>query len=296
MGWESYNPETEFVGNSLPVMELRRAVQRLASSEASVLITGDPGTGKETLAHFIHDKSLRAAKPFVPIDCAMLADRSFEKELFGSIGATDGTARPSLGLIRCGDGGTLFLDNVCELGTHMQFKLLRVMEEQAIRPIDGRPTPVNVRVIAATFRDLAAAVHWGTFRRDLYFRLNQASLKTPTLRQRPQDIVPLAEFFLKQWAQIYPTRAKTITPQAAQALRSHTWPGNIPELAALIREADSLASDGVIDVSDILYCLRGKSPGAKNQNVPKEIWPVWPSVASADASGPATGIPTIHRA
>src|SRR5277367_3454093 len=193
------NLTERLVGDSAPMTELKRAALGIAVRQSTVMILGETGTGKEMLARYIHENSLRATKPFIPVDCSSLSDALFESELFGHVkGAFTGATRDSLGFIRAADGGTLFLDEIGELSLHLQAKLLRVLQEKCVVPVgDFRARPVDIRVISATNRGLDAMVREGTFRQDLFFRLNVVVLKLPPLRERQADIVPLADHFLK---------------------------------------------------------------------------------------------------
>src|SRR5271163_2770147 len=185
---------SQFVGDSPSVAGLKQTALDLAPRRSTVMVLGETGSGKEMLARFIHSNSPRANKPFIPVDCSSLSDTLFESELFGHVkGAFTGASRDTLGFIRAADGGTLFLDEIGELSLHLQSKLLRVLQEKVVVPVgDTKPRPVDIRVVTATNRDLEAMVRQGTFRQDLFFRLNVVVLKTPPLRERAADVLPLA--------------------------------------------------------------------------------------------------------
>jgi transcriptional regulator with PAS, ATPase and Fis domain len=237
---------------------VRDIATSIAPRRSTVMLLGETGTGKEMLARHIHQQSERAAKPFVPVDCSAMTESLFESQLFGHVrGAFTGAVRESLGFVRAADGGTLFIDEVGELSVLLQAKLLRVLQERCVVPVgDTRARPVDVRVICATHRDLQAMVRARTFREDLYFRLNVVVLHVPPLRERPDDVVPLAQHFLALQADLYGEEAKTLSREAAEMLRQYPWPGNVRELANVIEHAHVLASAGTIRVADLPERLR----------------------------------------
>jgi transcriptional regulator with PAS, ATPase and Fis domain len=253
------NLTPRFVGDSESMTELKRIAKGIALRQSTVMIMGETGTGKEMLARFLHDGSLRNAKPFIPVDCSSLSDTLFESELFGHVkGAFTGAMRDSLGFIRAADGGTLFLDEIGELSLPLQSKLLRVLQEKMVVPVgDTAPRPVDIRVITATHRDLDAMVRQGTFRQDLYFRLNVVVLKTPPLRERPQDILTLAQYFLGVQSELYSEPLKKISQPVADVLLHYPWPGNVRELANVMEHAHVLASGETIELSDIPLRIQG---------------------------------------
>jgi transcriptional regulator with PAS, ATPase and Fis domain len=261
-GFAPYAVTEKFVGESAPMVELKRMAHGIAIRQSTVMIQGDTGTGKEMLARYIHENSLRANRPFIPVDCSSLSDTLFESELFGHVkGAFTGAHRDSLGFIRASDGGTLFLDEIGELSLALQSKLLRVLQEKMVVPVgDTTPRPVDIRVITATNRDLDAMVAAGTFRQDLYFRLNVVTLKTPALRDRPQDVLPLAEHFLRVQSQLYNEPLKKIAKPVADILQNYGWPGNVRELANVMEHAHVLASGETIELSDIPLRLQTVAP------------------------------------
>ena len=226
--------------SSGPMRELMRVVQRIARSNAAVLITGETGSGKEVVARAIHHHSLRCSRPWIDVNCAALPDHLLESELFGhEKGAFSGADSMKQGLIEVASGGTLFLDEIGELDLKMQVKLLRVLDGTPYYRLGGtRKVAVDVRIIAATNVDLREAVGKGTFRRDLYHRLDQARLEVPPLRARLEDVEALANYFLGKEA---PHLA--FSPAALAALRGHNWPGNVRELRNAVVKA-ALAADG----------------------------------------------------
>jgi transcriptional regulator with PAS, ATPase and Fis domain len=241
------------VGESPEMSEVKRIAMDIASRRSTVMISGETGSGKEMLARFIHENSNRSAKPFIPVDCSSLSDNLFESELFGHVkGAFTGAMRDSLGFIRAADGGTLFLDEIGELSLPLQSKLLRVLQEKCVTPVgDFRPKPVDVRVITATNRSLDQMVREGTFRQDLFFRLNVVVMKLPSLRDRVSDILPLARHFLRTQADLYKEACKSISPEVGALLEGYPWPGNVRELANVMEHAHVLASSGIVSLSDI---------------------------------------------
>jgi transcriptional regulator with PAS, ATPase and Fis domain len=252
-GFSPFNHTSRLVGDSTPMAELKRSAFGIAIRQSTVMILGETGTGKEMLARYIHENSLRANKPFIPVDCSSLSDTLFESELFGHVkGAFTGAMRDSLGFIRASDGGTLFLDEIGELSLALQSKLLRVLQEKVVVPVgDTNPRPVDLRIVTATNRDLEAMVRQGTFRQDLYFRLNVVVLRTPALRERVQDILPLAEYFLGVQSELYNESLKKVSSAVVEVFQAYAWPGNVRELANVMEHAHVLASGDTIELSDI---------------------------------------------
>jgi len=232
------------VGDSPAMAGLKKTATDIAARRSTVMILGETGSGKEMLARYIHQNSNRNNKPFIPVDCSSLSDTLFESELFGHVkGSFTGADRDSLGFIRAADGGTLFLDEIGELSLHLQCKLLRVLQEKSVVPVgDFQPHLVDIRVISATNRSLEAMIAQGTFRQDLFFRLNVVVLKVPSLRERIEDIPALADHFLQTQADLYQEPAKHLSPEVAQALQKYSWPGNVRELANVMEHAHVIAS------------------------------------------------------
>jgi DNA-binding NtrC family response regulator len=247
-----------------PLMKqvIRRAEQ-VAASEASVLIAGESGTGKEVLARHIHRKSRRAGGPFVALNCAAIPDNLLESELFGhEKGAFSGAIARRIGKFEAAHGGTLLLDEISEMDVRLQAKLLRAIQEREVDRLGGaEPVKVNVRLIATTNRDLLAEVRKGTFREDLYFRLNVVSMTLPPLRDRPGDIAPLAEHFARKYAEVNGLPVRPITAAAMAMLEAHCWRGNVRELENTIHRAVLLASGDAIDIDAIE--LGGAAPAAE---------------------------------
>ena len=243
----------DFIGESLPMRQVYSLIERVAASSVDVLITGETGTGKELVARAIHRRSRRADSPFVPIDCGAIPDALLESELFGhERGAFTGADARRIGLVEVADGGTLFLDEVAELPPALQAKLLRVLQERRVRRVGARKeTPVDVRVVAATSRDVDAMVRDGSFRRDLYYRINVVRIGLPPLRQRGDDIGLLAEFFALRAGREMGREATRLSTDAYQVLRHYQWPGNVRELQNVIRRALALATGDVAGVDDL---------------------------------------------
>jgi transcriptional regulator with PAS, ATPase and Fis domain len=255
------------IGESPAMSDLKRTASDIAPRRSTVMILGETGSGKEMLARYIHQNSTRRAKPFIPVDCSSLSDTIFESELFGHVkGAFTGANRDSLGFIRASDGGTLFLDEIGELSLHLQAKLLRVLQEKCVTPVgDFKARPVDLRVVTATNRPLEQMVREGTFRQDLYFRLNVVVLKLPPLRERRSDIVQLAEYFLKTQAEMYREPAKTLSLEVAEILQNYNWPGNVRELANVMEHSHVIASSGIVELSHLPPRLQAAAMGEEEE-------------------------------
>ncbi|MBC7636949.1 MAG: sigma-54-dependent Fis family transcriptional regulator [Acetobacteraceae bacterium] len=244
--------EDGLVGNSSAMRDVQKAIGMLADSDATVLITGETGTGKEVVARAIHRHGRRAGKPFVAINCAAIPANLMESALFGHArGAFTGAIGDAKGSIREADGGTLLLDEIGDLDLILQAKLLRVLQEREVTPVGGKPVAVDVRVLAATHRDLPSEIRAGRFREDLYWRLGVVPLSLPPLRERRDDIVKLAEYFLARGA----GRARGLTEAAGLLLRDHPWPGNVRELRNAIERVAVLARNPVVDVDDFSFLV-----------------------------------------
>ena len=244
---------------------IRRAEQ-VAASDASVLITGESGTGKEVIARHIHERSRRAAGAFVALNCAAIPEHLLESELFGhERGAFSGAVARRIGKFEAADGGTLLLDEISEMDVRLQAKLLRALQEREIDRLGGScPVRVNVRILATTNRDLPSEVTRGTFREDLYFRLNVVSLRLPPLRERQGDIAALAEHFARHYAELNGVPVRQLTPAALDRLRGHVWRGNVRELENTLHRAVLLSSGPVID-ADAIEVTAAQQPALPGQ-------------------------------
>jgi two-component system, response regulator FlrC len=211
-----------------------KLAQQVATSEASVLITGESGTGKEVLARYVHTRSHRAKKPFITINCAAIPENLLESELFGhEKGSFTGAVARRIGKFEEATGGTLLLDEISEMDVRLQAKLLRAIQERVIDRVGGtRPVPVDIRIIATSNRNLAEAAREGTFREDLLFRLNVVNLKLPPLRERPSDVIELAQFFAKKYAEANGVPVRPLAAEARKALSIHRWPGTASRSAS----------------------------------------------------------------
>src|ERR1700759_4480244 len=238
-----------------PAMEsVMRLADQVAGSDASILITGESGVGKEVMARYVHQKSRRADRPFISVNCAAIPENLLESELFGhEKGAFTGAVARRIGKFEEADGGTLLLDEISEMDIRLQAKLLRAIQERVIDRVGGgKPVPVNIRILATSNRNLAEAVREGIFREDLLFPLNVVNLKLPPLRERPADIVALAEFFVKKYAAANGMPDKPLSAEAKRTLTINYWPGNVRELENTMHRAVLMASGDEIGPEAIL--------------------------------------------
>jgi DNA-binding NtrC family response regulator len=241
-------PESEMIGSTPPMVEIYKIVSRVAPTDATVLLEGETGTGKELIARMIHRNSPRAGHPFIPVDCASIPASLLESELFGALkGAYTGADRDRMGLLEAAHLGSVFLDEIGDLDPGFQLKLLRFLQEKEIRPVgSSRPKPVDVRVIAATNRPLQTLVETEKFRDDLWFRINVVRILVPPLRERRGDISLLAHYFVRKYQQVYQRDAR-LAESGVRAMENYTWPGNVRQLQHLIERLVILAPDGRID-------------------------------------------------
>ena len=251
-------PPGQFVGTSTAMRAVYDLIERVADSETTVLVTGESGTGKELAAKALHSVSRRRNRPFVAINCAAMPEGVLESELFGHTkGAFTDAKNDRPGLFVQAEGGTLFLDEIGDLPHTLQPKLLRVLQERTVRPVGGRSwLPINVRLIAATNRDLELAIEEGRFREDLYYRINVVHIDLPPLRSRGGDVLPLAQHFLRLFASRADKSIVGIAPAAAEKLVAYTWPGNVRELQNCIERSVALARYDPIGVDDLPEKIR----------------------------------------
>ncbi len=242
-------PQRQIIGKSSSMQEVLKIADKVAGSDCTVLISGESGTGKELFARYIHRNSRRGDRPFVSINCGALPETLLESELFGHMkGAFTGAHRNNDGLFRVAHEGTLFLDEIGEMSPGIQVKLLRALQEREVMPVGGtRPVAIEVRVLAATNRDLEEDVRRGKFRADLYYRLNVVPLRVPPLRERPDDIPLLVEHFLRKACDAEGVPCKRFDAEAARLLKQHDWPGNVRELENIVERAVIL-----VDAREIL--------------------------------------------
>jgi two-component system NtrC family response regulator len=251
--------EDELVGSSAPMREVQKAIGRLADSETTVLITGETGTGKEVVARAIHRHGHRGGRAFVAVNCAAIPAPLLESQLFGHArGAFTGAIADRAGSFRDADGGTLFLDEIGDMDLAMQAKLLRVLQDRMVVPVGGRPVPVDVRILAATHRDLRAMVANGSFREDLFYRIGVVPVHLAPLRERLSDILPIAEHFLARAG-----GTRRLSGEAAARLLAHPWPGNVRELRNAMERAAVLAPLAVLSAADFAF-LTGESTPASD--------------------------------
>ena len=261
---------SKLIGDSAPMNELRATIAKVARSQAPVYVAGESGVGKELVARLIHELGPRSAAPFVPVNCGAIPSELMESEFFGhKKGSFTGAGADKDGLFQAASGGTLFLDEVAELPMHMQVKLLRVIQEKAVRPIGGRAElPVDVRILSATHKDLGKLVELHQFRQDLYYRINVIELRVPPLRERSGDIPTLATRVLERLADSGgPAR---LTPEALAALIAYPFPGNVRELENVLERAVALCENNTIQPADLRLAPRASAGTATGTPHPDE--------------------------
>lgn len=241
------------IGRSAKIREVLALIDKVAKTDSTVLITGESGTGKELVARAIHYKSQRKDKPLVTINCGAIPHELLESELFGYVkGAFTGAVRDKKGRLQAAEGGTVFLDEISEMSPALQVKLLRVLQEREFEPVGSiKPVKVDIRVIAATNKDLEELVSKGRFRADLFWRLNVVPIYLPPLRERKEDIELLLEHFLKIYNERYGGNIEGFSPESMQLLLDYPWPGNIRELENLVQRLVVLKGEGVVEPSDL---------------------------------------------
>jgi two-component system, NtrC family, response regulator len=247
------SPIARIITGDETMLRLCRSIEKLATTDVTVLILGESGTGKEALAHALHELGPRADKPFIPINCAAIPETLLESELFGhERGAFTGAVRQTIGKIESANRGTLFLDEIGDLPQPLQVKLLRFLQDQIIERIGGRQQiRVDVRIVCATNADLEAKMAQGEFREDLFYRLNEVTMRVPPLRDRAGDAVLLANFFLNNFTAEFRRRVKGFSPTAMTAIAAYNWPGNVRELENRVKRAVVMSEHPVIEPSDL---------------------------------------------
>ncbi|MCX7914303.1 MAG: sigma-54 dependent transcriptional regulator [Thermodesulfovibrionales bacterium] len=276
------NLSPQIIASSSQMLKVFKEIGKIAPKDVTILITGESGTGKELVAKAIHNNSKRRYGPFVPINSASIPKELLEAELFGwEKGAFTGAVDRKVGRIQSAEGGTLFLDEISELDFELQAKLLRFIQEKEYSPLgSNKSIKADVRIITATNKDLKAAVKEGLFREDLYYRLNVVEIKLPPLRERKEDIIPLAEHFLKESIKFFDTPLKDFSADAKKALLEYDWPGNVRELENVIKRATILSRGTLIERKDLFQSnfdacslkelLEGKLCGILNKMVKVE--------------------------
>ncbi|MBI2784400.1 MAG: sigma-54-dependent Fis family transcriptional regulator [Gammaproteobacteria bacterium] len=288
---ESLGAAQEFIGASPAIQNLRREIARVARSQAPVCIRGPSGSGKEIVARSIHRQSPRADRPFVPVNCGAIPTELMESEFFGHIkGSFTGAHQDKRGLFEVAEGGTLFLDEIAELPLPMQVKLLRAIQEKTIRRVgEGSELNVDVRILSATHRDLEQDLSDGRFRQDLYYRINVIEIAVPALRDHPQDIPALADYFLKRLGEESGMEAPLLSPAALATLEHYSFPGNVRELENILERAFTLCEHQRIEPRDLRLSAESMSAATAPGNTPQRHSPAphdsLPSEADILAAG-----------
>ncbi|MDB6020518.1 MAG: Two component, sigma54 specific, transcriptional regulator, Fis family, partial [Pedosphaera sp.] len=296
---------SQLIGTSGKMQGVFKMIERVADTDSTILILGESGTGKELVARALHFNSRRQFAPFIPVNCSALPENLLESELFGHRkGSFTGAVNDKKGLFQEADGGTIFLDEVGSMSAMLQSRLLRVLQEREVRRVgDNVPTYINVRVLAATNEPLEKKIKEGSFREDLYYRLNVIAINLPSVRERREDIPLLVAHFLRSKINPRTGAAIQITRQAMSLLTAHDWPGNVRELENAIERASTLCEDNVIQVSDLPPSLvrnlsqqAAEAAGAEEiaqlpapqAAIAKNLFPLNPATAAAGATGSAS--------
>jgi DNA-binding NtrC family response regulator len=254
-------PETEMIGSSPVMIEIYKILSRVSPTDATVLIEGETGTGKEMIARMIHRNSARASQPFVPVDCGSIAPSLLESELFGALkGAYTGSDRDRIGLFEAAHHGTIFLDEIGDIDVGFQLKLLRFLQQREIRPLGAsRPRAIDVRIVAATNKNVQKMVDEGKFREDLWFRVNVVRLIVPPLRDRRGDVALLAHYFVKKYNSRYGQNTR-LTDSGIKAMEVYSWPGNVRQLQHMMERLSILASQNRIDEESVRDAIDSMEP------------------------------------
>jgi two-component system, NtrC family, response regulator PilR len=278
----AHQASNKLLGQAPRMEQLRNTINKVARSQAPVLIAGESGTGKELVARSIHEQGSRAAGPFIPVNCGAIPNELMESELFGhKKGSFTGATADKEGMFQAANGGTLFLDEVAELPLHMQVKLLRVIQEKTVRPVGGaNELPIDVRILSATHKSLSKMVEDGRFRHDLYYRINVIELPVPPLRERRDDIPLIATSVLKRLSDEWGESAPSITDEAMQTLANYQFPGNVRELENILERAVALCDGQKIEVSDL--------------QLPKTAEPHSNTTAASAASSPSKAASVVR--
>ena len=280
----------QIIGNSPPMQKVFRMIERVADTDSTILILGESGTGKELVAKALHFNSRRQFAPFVPVNCSALPENLLESELFGHRkGSFTGAFNDKQGLFQEAEGGTIFLDEIGSMAPALQSRLLRVLQEKEVRRVgDNLPVHVNVRVLAATNEPLEKRIKDGSFREDLYYRLNVIPIHLPALRERQDDIPLLAMHFLRKKIDVRSGSPIRITRKALDALSRHDWPGNVRELENALERATALCDDGLIKAQDLPTAIQPpENQEDANEIVEVQQAPVDPNAAAQAPGGPA---------
>ena len=267
-------PLGAIIGRGPAMVNVYKTVARAAVTKSTVLILGESGTGKELMARALHQHSPRSHRPFVAVDCGAMTESLLESELFGHVrGAFTGAFAEKRGVFEEADTGTCFLDEIGDITPNMQAKLLRVLQENEIRRVGGQKwIKVDVRILAATNRDLVESVKQGTFRQDLFYRINVVTIHLPALRQRTEDIPALAYHFLRRYSQENGKPVVGISEDAMTLLRTYTWPGNIRELENTIERAVALSNQAMLTPEDLPVEVRDRSTPGAHSDRPSDAW------------------------
>lgn len=280
------NSNSRLIGDSAAMQQVRATIGKLARNQAPVYIAGESGVGKELVARLIHEQGPRASGPFIPVNCGAIPSELMESEFFGHRkGSFTGASADKEGLFQAAQGGTLFLDEVAELPLHMQVKLLRAIQEKAVRPIGGRDEiPVDVRILSATHKNLGHLVEQGQFRQDLFYRINVIELRVPPLRERRGDVPQLSAYILQALAGKSGDDIGQLSPAAREALEAYDFPGNVRELENILERAMAMCEGNNIEAEDLMLPQRGSRPNMDGPSPGGDTQAAAPPAASATSA------------